>query len=230
MFKHKDVVLNKLKERNMKLANFWFLDSADRYYPDADLLRRKVLIIDAEDSFTRMIAQQLKSIGLDIIIKPFYINGLLDDNWDLIVMGPGLGDPSNLADHRIAIMHRFINTLLKKQLPFLAICLSHQILCLTLGLLLIRCVPSNQGVQREINFFGKKELVGFYNTYVAQCCSNHIIDMENNIVSVSKNSYTNEVYGLQGKFFTSMQFHPESLLSRNGINIISSSIKRIIHQ
>ncbi|MBE1114207.1 hypothetical protein IH744_27405, partial [Escherichia coli] len=48
--------------------------------------------------------------------------------------------------------------------PFLAVCLSHQVLSLCLGLDLQRRQEPNQGVQKQIDLFGAAERVGFYNT------------------------------------------------------------------
>jgi phenazine biosynthesis protein phzE len=119
--------------------------------------------------------------------------------------------------------------LLAEQWPFLAVCLSHQILCLELGLTLIQRDPPNQGVQREIDFFGRQELVGFYNTYVAQCDQNSVQCLRAKNIEVSREPNSNEVHSLRGPHFVSLQFHAESLLTRNGIDIIAASVKRIIN-
>lgn len=45
-----------------------------------------------EDTFTAMIALQLRSLGLSVTLRR-YDEDAEFDAWDLVVMGPGPGDP-----------------------------------------------------------------------------------------------------------------------------------------
>lgn len=232
MFKEHSIVQQALNNRNKFIAKFWLTEPEERFQLDSALVGRKVIMIDAEDSFTEMFAQQLAAIGLMVTIRKFNALGLLnlmDHSWDLVVMGPGPGNPQNSADPRIASMNKIMMSLIAKQVPFLAVCLSHQLLCLQLGLKLIRKFPPNQGMQREINYFGKHELVGFYNTFAAQCANNQAEHLNKNRIKVSRDIGSSEVYALKGPYFASMQFHAESLLTCNGIEIIASTIKGILN-
>src|SRR5204863_391099 len=69
---------------------------------------------------------------------------------------------------KIAALHELVRRLLAARQPTLAICLGHQILASVLGLELLRRDVPYQGVQREIDFFGRPERVGFYSTYTAR--------------------------------------------------------------
>lgn len=217
-----------LKQRNGGIADFWLSDADDRIRIDPALSGRKVLMVDAEDAFTAMLAQQLKSIGLDVTMCRFDEPALFKGDWDLAVMGPGPGDPRNMDDPRIASIRRAMSHLLAEKKSFLAVCLSHQILCLELGLELIQRASPNQGVQREIDFFGSPELVGFYNTYVAKCDSSQFARGEHSLIEVSRDAESNEVHALRGASFASIQFHAESLLTHRGVDIIASSVKRVL--
>lgn len=231
MFKEHAKIKQALNKRNKFLAKFWLTDPEERFQLEPTFVGRKVLMIDAEDSFTEMFAQQLIAIGLMVTIRRFNTLGLfnlIDHAWDLIVIGPGPGDPQNSADPRIASMQKMIISLITKRVPFLAVCLSHQLLCLQLGLKLMRKIPSNQGVQRSIDYFGKPELVGFYNTFVALCSSNQAEKLNKNRIKVSRDIASSEVYALKSPYFASIQFHAESLLTCNGIEIITSLIKGIL--
>ena len=51
------------------------------------------------------------------------------DDHDLVVLGPGPGDPSDPGDPGSTTCTRAIGQLLARRTPFLAVCLSHQLLC-----------------------------------------------------------------------------------------------------
>src|SRR3989344_9436258 len=162
MFKDNPMAQAALSQRNNFLAQFWLSEPSARKQIEPRLVGRRVVMIDAEDAFTEMIAQQLEALGLLVTIRKSYETTLLKGEEDIVVMGPGPGDPSNRRDPRIANLQNVMPQLLNKKQPFLAVCLSHQVLCLELGLKLVRRIPPNQGVQREIDFFGIPQLVGFY--------------------------------------------------------------------
>lgn len=228
MFKNHPSVQAALSSRNKSLSKFWLIDPAVRYQPEITFIGRKVLIVDAEDTFTEMLSQQLSAIGLQVTLRKFDHPDLFTNHWDLFLMGPGPGDPRDLGDNRIARMRSGIIALLTKNYPFLAVCLSHQILCVELGLNILRKTSPNQGVQHEIDFFGSSQLVGFYNTYAASCSPSMSRLLEEKHITVCLDSITDEVHALRGPHFASVQFHPESILTQNGIDIITSSIKWIL--
>lgn len=217
-----------LGRRNGSVANFWLTDSKQRICVDPSLRGRRALIIDAEDAFTAMLAQQLEAIGLEVTIKSCTDPDLFDSDCDVAVLGPGPGDPRDSRDRRIASLRHALSELLARRKAFLAVCLSHQILCLELGLDLVPRDEPNQGVQREIDLFGSREWVGFYNSYVAKCAASAINVHGAGNVEVSRDVASNEVHALRGDRFASIQFHAESLLTRRGVDIIASNVKRVL--
>ncbi|KHE30967.1 anthranilate synthase, partial [Pseudomonas aeruginosa] len=52
-------VVAALASRNAPIADFWLRGASERQQLQADLSGREVLIVDAEDTFTSMIAKQL---------------------------------------------------------------------------------------------------------------------------------------------------------------------------
>ncbi|BDU21157.1 anthranilate synthase family protein [Dyella sp. GSA-30] len=217
-----------LSQRNGAIANFWLTEAEDRIRVDASLKGQKVLIVDAEDAFTAMLAQQLTAIGFDVTVKSYCDPGLLQEVYDLAVLGPGPGDPRDTCDPRIVSMRDVMRQMLARQQAFFAVCLSHQILCIELGLELVQRHEPNQGVQREIDFFGSTELVGFYNTFVAKCDCSCFSVRDDLRIEVSRDTQSNEVHALRGPRFASIQFHAESLLTQRGVDIMASSMKRVL--
>jgi phenazine biosynthesis protein phzE len=208
-----------LRDRNRTIADYWLKEDQERTAVDPALAGRRVLVVDAEDTFTAMIARQLSSIGLDVTVRRFD-EAYSFDGHDLIVMGPGPGDPRDGTHPKIDHLRTAVRTLLDERRPFLAVCLSHQVLSTTLGFELVRRDEPNQGVQKEIDFFGRPERVGFYNTFAARSAVDSAIVPGIGLVDISRDPQTGEVHALRGPHFASMQFHAESVLTQNGPRII----------
>ncbi|WP_327679389.1 anthranilate synthase family protein [Kitasatospora sp. NBC_00458] len=201
--------------------------SGERSYRRAELAGRRVLVVDAEDTFTAMIDHQLRALGLDVTVRRFdRPYGLAGS--DLVVLGPGPGDPRDTAHPKIAHLRSRVRELISDGRPFLAVCLSHQVLCAELGLPLVRREAPNQGVQREIDLFGAGERVGFYNTFAASWTEGTGTEGEfgfpGGTVRVARDAATGEVHALRGPGFASVQFHAESVLTRDGVRITGDLI------
>ncbi|MGH3802081.1 MAG: aminodeoxychorismate/anthranilate synthase component II, partial [Pseudonocardiaceae bacterium] len=194
---------------------------------EPSLARRRVLIVDAEDMFTSMIDHQLRSMGLSVTVRRFDMPYAFD-GYDLVVMGPGPGDPRETGHPKIAHLRSAISTLLAEQRPFLAVCLSHQVLSMQLGFDLIRRTVPNQGAQLEIDLFGARERVGFYNTFAARSREDKVDCDGVGVVEVSRDAETGEVHALRGPHFASMQFHAESVLTQDGVRIVGTLMKGIL--
>jgi phenazine biosynthesis protein phzE len=213
-----------LLRRNERISDFW-IGQRD---PCCPVVRSvQTLIIDAEDTFTAMLARQLESLGLAVEVRRF--DEPYDmDSYGLIVLGPGPGDPQMAAHPKIAHLRSALDAALAAQRPLLAVCLSHQVLSIRLGLELRRLQPPNQGLARELDLFGVRERVGFYNTFAAFCELDKIEVDGIGPVEVSQNTETGEVYALRGPHFASMQFHAESVLTVDGPRLIADSIRWVL--
>jgi phenazine biosynthesis protein phzE len=220
------VVQSALRRRNAGLAGFW-LDGGGEARALPALLARTALVIDAEDTFTAMLDHQLRSLGLTVTVRRFDEPYDLHQH-DLVVMGPGPGDPRDVENAKIAHLHTAVARLLVTRRPFVAVCLSHQVLCLRLGLPLIRRAVPNQGVQRQIDLFGQPRRVGFYNTFCAQSAECSFAVDGIGVVGVARDEQTGEVHALRGPSFASMQFHPESLLTVDGPEIVAEAIEGVL--
>jgi phenazine biosynthesis protein phzE len=226
-FRGHPAVLAALRDRNTHLAGFWLRD-AEEQHPRLDgLAGLRTLVVDAEDTFTAMIAQQLSALGLDVRVRR-YDEPHTFAGHDLVVMGPGPGDPRALDDPRIGRLRAGVDTLLAERRPFVAVCLSHQVLSLRLGLELARRAVPNQGVQREIDLYGQLERTGFYNTYAARSDDDEMEAGDIGPVEISRDRTSGEVHGLRGPHFASMQFHAESVLTVEGPRITAEAIGRAV--
>ncbi len=219
-------VLGALSARNTRLASYWLNESAQRP-PAAGTGGRKTLIIDAEDTFTAMIGHVLRTLGIEPEIRRY------DEDfdvavYDLVVMGPGPGDPAEAGDPKIAALRQTITRLLDERRPFFAVCLSHQVLSAVLGLRLLRRDTPNQGLQSEIDFFGARRTVGFYNTFAAHHPGPLLRHPGYGDIEVCRDDDNGEVHALRGPGFASLQFHAESVLSPDGLTILRDTVAHVL--
>ncbi|WP_436982627.1 anthranilate synthase family protein [Streptomyces sp. enrichment culture] len=215
-----------LQRRNAPLAGFWLAQPRGPAGPRTQPLTGvDTLVVDAEDTFTGMLAIQLRELGAHTTVVPHdRAPGHLARSGPgaLVVVGPGPGDPRDDSDPRIRAVRTTVAQLLDGPTAFVAVCLGHQVLARQLGFeLRPRPVP-HQGVQQEIDFFGRREHVGFYNSYAAHSASSRVrCAGRPGEVRVARDPETGEVHALRGTGFASAQFHPESVLTRNGIDLVA---------
>ncbi|MFJ9055668.1 anthranilate synthase family protein [Streptomyces sp. NPDC102409] len=216
-----------LTQRNTNMAGFWLDTGAERAPTSPRLAGSRTLIVDAEDTFTSMLDHQLRSMDMSVTVR-CYDEIPSFDGYDFVVLGPGPGDPRDAGHHKIAHLRSAAETLLAERRPFLAVCLSHQVLSTRLGFEIQRRDVPNQGVQKEIDLFGERQRVGFYNTFAARSDKDRTEIEGVGAVEVCRDAATGEVHGLRGPGFSSIQFHAESVLTQNGPRILGSLIERAL--
>lgn len=173
-----------------------------------------------------MIGHQLRSLGLSVTVRRFDQPHDPREH-DLVVLGPGPGDP-RADDPHTTHLRSMVDRLLAERRPFLAVCLSHQVLSLRLGFDLLRRDTPAQGEQREIDLFGAREKVGFYNTFVAHSSEDKREIDQVGLVEVSRCRTSGEVHALRGPHFLSLQFHAESVLTVDGPRILAQSVREVL--
>ncbi|PZF82012.1 anthranilate synthase family protein [Jiangella anatolica] len=213
-----------LTARNRTLAPFWLRPQGQDERPALD--GRSVLIVDAEDRWTAMLAHLLRRLGMRADVRRWSDVAPADgDAYDLVLSGPGPGDPRDVGDRRIARLHDVVRERLAAGRPLLAVCLSHQVLAATLGLPLGPLPQPYQGTQRAVPLFGRETRVGFYNTYAAWLPAGTAPPAE---AEVAAHPETGEVVALRGAGFASVQFHLESILSTEGIDLLAELVTGVL--
>ncbi|WP_295789305.1 chorismate-binding protein [uncultured Microbacterium sp.] len=217
-----------LASRNDRLAPFWMNpQDPDETGPFAG---RTALVVDAEDRFTTMLAHQLRHLGLDArIVHWSRVTEAEMDAADLVVSGPGPGDPRDDDSARISAMRRVVARRLHAGAPLLAVCLSHQILADQLGIDLAPLAQPHQGLQKSVDVFGEAASIGFYNTFTARVAPGTTArglstDDRDIPVEVAADAETGDVYALRGPAVASVQGHLESILSRDGMRTLERLI------
>lgn len=211
-----------LAARNDRLAPFWLRPQADRVRPVPGLLGRGVLVVECEDDFTEMLGLQLGTMGLRVAIRRFDSDLPLDGH-DLVVMGPGPGDPRQVTDPKIATMRRVLRRVLDERRPLLAVCLGHQVLATMLGLPVRPLPRPNQGAQHPIRLRDRLEHCGFYNSFSAYAAADQVGG-----VDVDRDPVTGAVHAMRGDTFRSFQFHAESVLTRRGVALVGEAAGELL--
>jgi phenazine biosynthesis protein phzE len=223
-FTLEDEVLIALASRNQRLSQFWLTDQSGAA-PVASLVGKRVIVVDGEDDFVNMLSHVFGVMGMttDIVRHDVYADGDLD-GYDLVVVGPGPGDPRDVADDKMAILHGVVADLLETERPFLAVCLGHQVLSHQVGLDLAFKDIVFQGTQSRLTVLDRPETVGFYNTFVARVPASGLPEG----VTVETDPETGDIHLLAGPHYRGVQFHAESILTQNGFSILRDLVTDLI--
>ena len=211
-------VLIELNSRNRRLSSFWLDDQAGAP-PDPRLAGKRVVILDGEDDFVNMLRHVLGRMGMtsEVVRHEDYRPGSLD-GYDLVIVGPGPGDPREGDHPKIARIRQAVEALLAEERPFLAVCLGHQTLCHLLGIPLAYKDIVFQGTQSPVSLGGRIERVGFYNTFVGRVAGEGAALPAG--VSVDTDPDTGDVNALAGPHYRGLQFHAESILTQRGYDLV----------
>ncbi len=216
-----DDVLLTLHARNQRLSRFWLTDQAGAP-PDPSLKGRHVLVLDGEADFVNMLRHVLGVLGMtssvvrheDLPLDDAALDALLEPA-DLVIVGPGPGDPREDSP-KMTALRAAVARLLAREQRFLAVCLGHQALCHELGLGLHFKDIVFQGTQSEVAIDGRRERVGFYNTFVGRVGDTGLPDG----VRVDADPASGDIHHLAGPHYRGIQFHAESILTERGYDLI----------
>ncbi|MFF8531242.1 anthranilate synthase family protein [Streptomyces sp. NPDC015532] len=207
-----------LDGRRAFLAPFWL-----RMQERSRDLTGHALVVDAEDTFTAMLAHVLRSSGLDVTVRRYDEPGLREAvlaHEGPVVLGPGPGDPCDAADPKMRFLRGLTAEVLREHRHgVLGVCLGHELIAAELGLEIVRKDVPYQGAQTRIDLFGRPETVGFYNSFVAHCDDETLAELSAHGVDVSR-AANGEVHALRGPGFAGVQFHPESVLTLDGASVV----------
>ncbi|MFB7163976.1 anthranilate synthase family protein [Streptomyces sp. NPDC056242] len=225
-----------LDGRRAALAPFWL-----RMQEKAAALEGHALVVDAEDTFTAMLAHLLRSSGLTVSVRRYDEPGLRDAvlaHEGPVVLGPGPGNPSDKSDPKMRFLRALTAEVLRDHRHgVLGVCLGHELIAAELGLEIVRKEVPYQGAQTDVDLFGRTETVGFYNSFVARCDDDTAMELAAHGVEVSRDTASSEVHALRGpgraggatrNAVAGVQFHPESVLSLRGADVVRELLGQLL--
>ncbi|MFD9393274.1 anthranilate synthase family protein [Streptomyces sp. NPDC060000] len=223
-----------LDGRRASLAPFWL-----RMQEPKRELTGHALVVDGEDTFTAMLAHVLRSIGLEVSVRRYDEPGLTAAvlaHEGPVVLGPGPGDPSDPTDPKMRSLRELTARVIREHRHgVLGVCLGHELIAAELGLDVVRKEVPYQGAQTTVDLFGRRETVGFYNSFVARCDDEALRELAAHGVEVSR-AANGEVHALRGpgraegapmNAVAGVQFHPESVLTLNGPFVVRELMGRV---
>lgn len=195
--------------------------NGEREQTKNNLDKTMVLLIDNYDSFTYNIFQEISELGAEVRVirnDRITIDGVLQMAPERVVVSPGPGRPEN-AGISVSLIKK-----LAGKIPVLGVCLGHQALGYAYGGKIIGAKRLMHGKTSLIFHDGSGIFTGIPNPFEATRYHSLLVEKATLPDSFKIIAWTEdgEIMGLQVKGLPlfGVQFHPESILTKEGINIL----------
>jgi len=182
-----------------------------------------ILMIDNYDSFTYNLVQYLGALGEDVRVfrnDKITLAKIKKYKPKKIVISPGPGRPED-AGICVALIKG-----LAGKIPILGVCLGHQAIGFAYGGKIINAKKLMHGKTSLIYHNGKTIFKGIPNPFEATRYHSLLIDKKTFPACLEVIAWTKEkeIMGLKHKEFPlwGVQFHPESILTKEGKNILAN--------
>lgn len=185
-----------------------------------------ILLLDNYDSFTYNLAQYLGQLGQDLVVRRNDQIGL-DEVAALsparIVISPGPGIPQ-CAGITIELIRRFAG-----KIPILGVCLGHQAIGHVFGGRVIRAPEIVHGKTSDIHHDGKTIFRKLPLPFAATRYHSLIVERKTlpRALEISAETSDGMIMGLRHRSLPveGVQFHPESILTDAGLQLIRNFLK-----
>lgn len=185
-----------------------------------------VLVIDNYDSFTYNLVQYLGEMNVDLQVHrndQITLDQIRDLNPDRILVSPGPCSPreSGLCNE---IIRKFGRTI-----PTFGVCLGHQCIGHTFGADVVVNHRMMHGKTSLIRHDGRDLFDGMPNPFTATRYHSLVIDRKSvpDCLEITAETEEGEIMGVRHKTLPiwGVQFHPESILTENGRQILKNFLK-----
>ena len=185
----------------------------------------KILLIDNYDSFTFNLYHYLSSLKAKVdVVRNDKITSkeIIKKRYNKIVISPGPGNP-NQSGNCLKILKT-----LHKDLPFLGVCLGHQIIGQVFGSKIIQAKKLMHGKTSKIKSRQIGILKNLPKTFEATRYHSLIIDKKtlSNQLKITAETNDGIIMAIMHKEYNihGVQFHPESIKTKLGIKILKNFI------
>ena len=187
----------------------------------------KILVIDNYDSFTYDLVQLVGKFTSDVPVvrnDRITVEQIFAQKPDMIIISPGPGRPedSNISLKVISEIGRSI--------PVLGVCLGHQGIGYIFGAKIIHAPLLMHGKSSQINHNGQGIYRNIPQNFQAARYHSLVIDRQTlpEVLDITAETADGIIMGVRHKNFPieGIQFHPESILTDQGENIIKNWIEQ----
>ena len=186
----------------------------------------KIILIDNYDSFTFNLYHYLSSLKIKVdVIRNDKITAkeIIKNKYDKIVISPGPGNP-NQSGNCIKIVKS-----LHKKIPILGVCLGHQIIGQIFGSKIIQAKKLMHGKTSIILSKRTGILKNLPKKFEATRYHSLIIDKKtlSNDLEITAETKDGLIMGVKHRKYHvhGVQFHPESIKTKQGIKILKNFVK-----
>jgi anthranilate synthase/aminodeoxychorismate synthase-like glutamine amidotransferase len=187
-----------------------------------------LVMIDNYDSFTYNLVQYFSQLGEEVQVfrnDQIDLSELAAVHPARLVISPGPCSPDEAGISMAAIRH------FAGEIPILGVCLGHQAIGAAFGGKVIRAPRLMHGKTSLIYHDGKDLFQGIPSPFEATRYHSLIVERETlpDCLSVSAQTAVGEIMGLRHREFAifGVQFHPESILTAEGMNLLRNFLKRL---
>ena len=182
-----------------------------------------ILLIDNYDSFTYNLVQLLEQMGQEVNVyrnDQIDLSGITALNPSALMVSPGPGTPADSGISIDAIAQ------LGSQIPVLGVCLGHQAIAAVFGGKVVRAYRIMHGKTSRIFHDGRSIFRGLNNPFEAVRYHSLIVEQASlpDCLEISAWTEQGEIMGLRHRKFhiDGVQFHPESILTEAGKNLLQN--------
>ncbi|MBQ6099719.1 aminodeoxychorismate/anthranilate synthase component II [Methanobrevibacter sp.] len=188
-----------------------------------------ILLIDNYDSFSYNLFQLIGEVERDIAVfrnDKITIDEIYDLNPDAIILSPGPGKPENagICEDIVLEFH--------DKIPILGVCLGHQAICEAFGGNISHAKRLMHGKSSDISldydylFKGLPSEINVGRYHSLSLVKDTVPDC---LEVISKAKDDGEIMAVKHKEFNvyGLQFHPESILTPDGLTIISNFLEKV---
>lgn len=187
----------------------------------------RILVIDNYDSFVYNLVQYLGELGSEPVVvrnDALSVAEVVALKPDAVLLSPGPGLPENagiLCESVIAFAGR---------VPILGVCLGHQAIGYAFGARVVRAPELVHGKFSEVFHHGEGVFAGLDSPLIATRYHSLVIEPSSLPTELKITAQTSDgiVMGIRHQTLDveGVQFHPESILTKTGHDMISTFVRR----
>jgi para-aminobenzoate synthetase component II len=189
-----------------------------------------LLLLDNYDSFTYNLAQYFGELGCEVLIKrndEISLDEIAALAPRYICISPGPCTPREAGISKDAVL-RF-----GREIPILGVCLGHQCIADAYGGRIVRASRVMHGKSSMITHNGSPLFSDLTTPFKAGRYHSLVVERNSfpECLEITAESDDGEIMALRHREFPvqGVQFHPESVLTRNGRKILESFLSRFSH-